>query len=136
MKILITILIVIGVVFGVFKLWEYWDKVSAEKEQVQRAADGSDIKAEDLQGMYWDVEQYLNEAKKKGPEAVAQFLERFDQSPKFKDPRRAWVELDYIVSITGSDPAQARRRFQEVKARVKTNSVVYPRIRAMEKTYE
>jgi len=136
MKLLISIAVVLLVVIGVFKLWDYWEKVSQEKEQIQKAADGSDVDGKQLQGMYWDVEQMYNEAVQKGPDAVKQFLDRFDKSPKFKDPRKAWVELDYVVSVTGSDPVLAKQRFQSVKERVRTNSVVYPRIRAMSKTYE
>jgi ABC-type nitrate/sulfonate/bicarbonate transport system substrate-binding protein len=136
MKLLISILIILMVILGAFKLWDYWDKVSQEQEQNQKAADGSDVDPKQLQGMYWDVEQIYNEALQKGPEAVKQFLDRFEKSPKFKDPRKAWVELDYVVSITGSDPVQAKQRFLTVKERVRTNSVVYPRLRAMAKTYE
>ena len=136
MKVLISIFIVIVVVLGAFKLWDYWDKVSQEKEQSQKASDGSDVDPTQLQGVHWDVEQFYKEAQAKGPEAVKQFLDRFDKSPKFKDPRRAWMELDYVVSLTGSDPVEAKRRFNMVKERIKTNSVVYPRIRSMAKTYE
>lgn len=136
MKALISILIVLIVILGAFKLWDYWEKVSQEQEQNQKAADGSDVDPNRLRGMEWDVEPIYAEARQKGPVEIGKFLERFDKSPKLKDPRKAWIELDYIVSITSSDPVAAKRRFQGVKERVKTNSVVYPRIRAMSKTFE
>ncbi|MFM1768037.1 MAG: hypothetical protein RJA22_566 [Verrucomicrobiota bacterium] len=136
MKALISILVVLVLVMGGMKLYEYWEKVSREEELKERAADGSDIKPEELRGVEWDAEEYHRKALQEGPEAVKRFLDRFDKSPKFKDPRRAWIELDYIVSITRTDPVEARQRFKVVKERVRTNSVVYPRIRAMSKTYE
>jgi len=136
MKVLISILVLLVAVMGGMKLYEYWEKVSREEELNQKAADGSDIKGEDLQGMQWDVEQLYNTAKQEGPDALKRFFDRFEKSPKLKDPRKAWIELDYVVSITGSDPVQAKQRFQSVKQRVRTNSVVYPRTRAMAKTYE
>ena len=136
MKALISILIVLMLILGAFKLWDYWEKVSQEQELNQKAADGSDVDPTRLRGVEWDVENLYLEARQKGPDDVRKFLDRFDKSPKFKDPRRAWIELDYIVSITSSDPVAAKQRFLDVKERIKTNSAVYPRIRAMSKTYE
>jgi hypothetical protein len=136
MKVAISIIIVILVGVGVFKLWEYWDRVSQEKVQTERAADGSDIKENQLPGMPWELEQRYTAAKQKGVAGVRDFLDAYRKAPKFEDPRKAWVELDYALLITGSDPLEAKRIFLDVKQRIPTNSVIYPRIRAMSKTYE
>jgi len=136
MKIAISIIVIILVCVGGFKLWEYWDKVSQEKEQTEKAADGSDIKEYQLPGMPYELEQRYTAAKQKGTASVKDFLDAYRKAPKFEDPRKAWVELDYALLITGSDPLEAKRIFLDVKERTSTNSVIYPRIRAMSKTYE
>lgn len=136
MKVLISILIVLGVVFTVWKGYEYWDRVNTEKEKSERAASGADLKPEELPGMPYQIMENYRKAQERGPAGVKAFLEAYEKAPSFQDPRKAWVELDYIVSITGSDPVEAKRRFASVKERVSTNSPIYFRIRSLEKTYE
>ena len=137
MKILISILVVLAVSVGAYKLWEYWDRVSQEKEINQKAADGSDITEYQLPGMAsFELEQRYQKAKQNGVTGLRDFLDAYRKSPKFGDPRKAWIELDYAVLITGSDPKEAKRIFLDVKERIPTNSVIYPRIRAMSKTFE
>ena len=136
MKVLISILIILGVIFTAWKGYDYWDRVNTEKDKSERKASGADIVPNDLPGMpYQLIEKYRNAASK-GPEAMKAFLDAYDKAPSFQDPRKAWVELDYIVSITSSDPLAAKKRFAAVKGRVSTNSPVYFRIRSLEKTYE
>ena len=55
---------------------------------------------------------------------------------KIADPRKAWIELDYVVLLAQSSPGAARQKFQEVKSRVQPDSPVYGRVRQLEKTYE
>lgn len=137
MKAAISILVIIIVAVGGYKLWEYWDKVSQEKELNEKAADGSDITEYQLPGMAsYELEQRYVQAKQKGAAAIKDFLETYRKAPKFQDPRKAWIELDYVLLINGSDPLEAKRIFLDVKQRIPTNSVIYPRIRAMSKTYE
>ncbi len=136
MKAAISILVIIIVAVGGYKLWEYWDRVSQEKEQTEKTADGSDIKEYQLGGMTYELDQRYAAAKQKGAPAIKDFLDAYRNAPKFEDPRKAWIELDYVLLITRSDPLEAKRIFLDVKQRIPTNSVIYPRIRAMSKTYE
>ena len=137
MKVVISILVILFVGVGAFKLWEYWDRVSQEKETTQKAADGSDIQEYQLPGMAsYELEQRYNKAKQNGAAAMKEFLDAYRDAPKFGDPRKAWIELNYAVLITSSDPVEAKKIFLDVKQRTPTNSIIYPRIRAMSKTYE
>ena len=136
MKVVISILIIIFVGVGAFKLWEYWDRVNLEKEQTERAADGSDIKEQQLSGMSYELAERYNQAKQKGASGVKDFLEAYGKAPTFEDPRKAWIELDYALLIVGSDPLEAKKIFLDVKQRTPTNAFIYPRIRAMSKTFE
>jgi hypothetical protein len=137
MKVVISILVILAVGVGAFKLWEYWDRVNQEKETTQKSADGSDISEYRLSGMgSYELEQRYTKAKQNGPAAMKEFLDTYRNAPKFDDPRKAWIELDYAVLITPSDPLEAKKIFLDVKQRIPTNSPIYPRIRAMSKTYE
>ena len=136
MKALLSILIVIGVIFAAYKGYEYWEKVSHDEELTEKAQRGTDIRPGELPGMPWQIEQKYRELEAKGAQGMKAFLETYRNAPSFKDPRKAWIELDYMVMITGSDPIEAKKIFADVKSRVKTNSVIYPRIRSLAPTYE
>jgi hypothetical protein len=136
MKALISILILLVLGVGTVKLIEYWNKVEADKDLAEKERQGENIDGSRLQGMPWELEQNYREAQAKGPSGVKKFLEAYSKAPKFKDPRLGWIQLDYAVSILTTDPVEARAIFNEVKNRVKTNSVIYPRIRSMEKNFQ
>jgi hypothetical protein len=136
MKILITILVILGVVVGAYKLFDYWEKTSADQEVNKKAEDGSDIQEAMLPGMPYQLEMKYGQAKQKGVTGVREFLEAYGKAPKFEDPRKAWVELDYVVMIAGSDPVEAKKIFADVKGRIRTNAPIYRRIRSMSKTFE
>src|SRR5436309_15219652 len=91
MKVVISIIVILFVVVGAYKLWEYWDRVSQEKELNQKAADGSDITEYQLPGMgSFELEQRYNKAKQNGAAGLKEFLDAYRKSPKFNDPRKAW----------------------------------------------
>ena len=136
MKILITILVILFVVMGAYKLFDYWDQTSQDQEVTKRAADGSDIQESMLPGMPYQLEQKYGQAKQKGPSAVKEFLDAYGKAPKFEDPRKAWVQLDYVVMIMGSDPVEAKTIFLDVQSRIRTNAPIYRRIRSMEHTFK
>ena len=136
MKILISILIVLGVIFGVYKGYEYWEKVNQEKELNEKAQQGDNIDPNRLSGLPWQIEQKYREAVGRGAPGLKAFLEAYRKAPSFEDPRKAWIELDYMLLISGSDPLEAKKIFADVKARTRTNSVIYPRIRSLSATYQ
>ena len=133
MKVLISVAVLIAALVGVWQLWEYWDKVSKEKQQAIEEA-GKFVDSRSLQGLPSQLEQSLQEAQTRGPESFGQWLER--HRPFIQDPRLAAIELDYVVAVTRLKPLEAKRIFADVKARVPESSPLTKRIRAMEKTYE
>ena len=133
MKIAITILIVAIVGFGGYKLWEYWDQTQQQKTV---ADPNQGVQPQSLPGLPSQLETKLQEAQRKGPEAFKEFIDTIKKSPFVKDPRLAWIELDYVVMIAPKDPAEAKRIFAKVKDRTPQNSPVYPRIKSLEKTFE
>ncbi|MBI2927721.1 MAG: hypothetical protein HYY24_18650 [Verrucomicrobia bacterium] len=52
------------------------------------------------------------------------------------DPRLADIELDYVLLIGRTDPAEAKRVFADVRRRTPPNSPVYERVKRLSRTYE
>jgi len=135
MKGFITILIIVGAIFDGWKLFDYWDETTRERETKQQAAN-SGLDPKQLPGLPPQLEGPLEEAYKKGAPGLKEWLEKSKRAPQIKDPRLAWIELDYVVLITHDNPLEAKRVFARVKQRTSPQSPVYPRIKALEKTYE
>jgi hypothetical protein len=134
MKIALSILIIFGVCFGGWKIWDYWAKVREQENVVQE--EPVELNPTSIPGLPYALEQKLTEAKQRGPKTFKQFIDAWKNSPEVKDPRLAWIELDYVTMIASSDPIEAKRIYLEVKQRIPTNSVIYPRIRSLAKAYE
>jgi hypothetical protein len=76
----------------------------------------------------------LEIARNRGATGLRDFLARYGKN--IDDPRRAWIELDYVVLLAQSSPGEARREFAKVKSRIQSDSPVYNRVKQLEKTYE
>jgi|SRR4051794_6098594 hypothetical protein len=133
MKPLIIILVVVGVIFGGWKMWEYWDTVDQQKEASEKIPEVS----EDQMGrMTPELETSLQEAKKKGAAGVKDWLNKYQKSPKIPEARLAWIKLDYVLMASQSEPLEAKKVFAQVKENTPTTSPVYPRIKKLEKSYQ
>jgi hypothetical protein len=137
-KTLISIAIVALLGFGGWKAYQVWEKYSTEKDlQEQQAAAVANVVPEQLPGMPvgWEENfQKANDAAKNGDvRALHDWLKAHGQ--QVDDPRRAWIELDYMVMISKTDPQEAKAIFDSVKDRTPQDSLVYPRIKQLEKTY-
>ena len=136
MRVLIGILIVLLLILGGWKVWEHWQKVSEQQERGTLAETKVEVNPDALEGLPYQLVPKLQEAQQRGPQAVKQFLDMWRNSPGVRDPRLAWIELDYLNMIASSDPLEAKRIFLSVKQRIPTNSIIYPRIRSLSKSYE
>ncbi len=134
MRVLIGILIVVAVLFGGWKVWEYWQNVSEQQEGGPRREARAEIRPDSLEGMPYQLIPKLQEAEQRDAKTLKQFIETWRGS--IKDPRLAWIELDYVNRIAVENPVEAKKVFLSVKQRVPTNSVIYPRIQALSKSYE
>jgi len=136
MKVLIGILICLIVGLGVYKIWEHWNQVQEQNSLEEKKAAGPNIDPRTLPGLPWQLDLKLTEAQQAGPEAFKRFVEQLRKYPDVKDPRLAWIELDYAVLISSSDPLKAKQIYYDVKKRTPTDSPIYPRIRQLAKTYD
>lgn len=135
MKALITILIIAGVAFGGYKIWDYWDTVQQEKENKDKNPPAQ-ISGEQLEGLPQKLQASLQQAQKNGSKALKEWIDKTKRAGLVKDPRLAWIELDYVMMITKDDPIEAKKIFAEVKQRTPPDSKVYPRVKSLEKNYE
>ena len=133
-KVLIAIVIIAVVALGGYQLFEYWDKVQNEKLEEQKQAASSVVNPDSLAGLPESWRTSLNNAEQQGSAALGAWLKTY--GAKVQDPRKAWIELDYVVMITRDNPQEAKRIFGEVKDRVLPTSPVWPRIHDLEKSYQ
>ena len=136
MKVLIGVMIALIIGIGGFKLFEHWEAVKERRVLDEKAAQGADINPDQLPGLPWQLVQKLRDAEKAGPGSVKNFIEYCKRVPDVKDPRLAWIELDYVVMITSTDPIEAKKIFHAVKKRTPEDSPIQPRLKAMAKNYE
>ena len=135
MKIVIGLVVIIAVLVGAFKIWEYWDKVSHDRDIAEQEAQAKlNISPDSLPGMPEDLRESYNIVKNNGPQALGKWLKSVGS--RVDDPRRASIELDYVVGIASSDPQEAKRVFADVKGRIPETSPIYPRVKSLEKTYQ
>jgi hypothetical protein len=135
MKALISILIVLVVGLGIWKVWDYWDRVSTDRAAAERAAK-REITPGELGGMPYQLERTLQEATKQGPAPLKAWIDKYKAAGAVKDPRLAWIELDYVLMISRDNPLEAKKLFNSIKQRIPPESPVYKRIKSLEKTYE
>lgn len=131
---LITIAIVLALLYGGWQFFLYWEKVKNEKEEQQKAAAAAVVTSASLSGLPQQFEQSLEIAQRNGPAALRNWLKTYGSA--VQDPRKAWIELDYCVMIAREDPSEARRVFAAVKERTPPTSLVWPRIKQLEPTYQ
>lgn len=132
-KLISAFLIVLVIVAG-WKLVAYYRQVEEQNRTQKKIETGADVRPEQLEGLPYELNQSLQAAQQNGSAGLRDWLKYY--GAQVKDPRKAWIELDYCRSAMRDDPQDARRVFQAVKARTPTNSPVYPRVRQLERTFE
>ena len=135
MKIVIALVAVIVVLAGAYKIWEYWDKVSHDRDIAeQEAAAKLNVSPDSLPGLPENLRKSYETVRGNGPVALGKWLQQVGS--QVDDPRKASIQLDYVVGIAATDPQEAKRVFADVKGRITKDSPVYPRMESLAKTYE
>jgi hypothetical protein len=132
---LIGVLIVALVCWGGYELFELWDRYDTAKDIKAQEDSRPQITTGDQVGrMTPELEKTLEIATKRGAVGIKDWLNAY--GTKVEDPRKAWIQLDYVVLLSRDNPAEAKKVFDEVKARTPENSPVYPRIQKLEQNYD
>jgi hypothetical protein len=135
MRFLIGLVIIIGLAMGAYQLHEYWGNFKDKEPGAATApAPPPDVSGDQLPGLPPKLQPMLEVAQRRGAPGLRDFLAQYGKT--IDDPRRAWIELDYVVLLAQSSPGEARQKFQEVKSRVQPGSPVYNRVQQLAKTYE
>jgi hypothetical protein len=130
----IAVLIVALMLFGVFKLFFYFEQVKNERETAQKQAAAALVIGDQLEGLPQSLVASLQAAQTQGTAGLRNWLKTFGHA--VQDPRKAWIELDYVVMLARENPAEARKLFAEVKQRTPPSSPVWPRIKQLQSTFE
>jgi hypothetical protein len=133
-KTLIIIVVVVVVGLGGWQLFEYWQKVQDEKDNEAKNAAAAVVNPDTLPGLPYGYDASLHAAQQQGVDALGNWLKLY--GPNVQDPRKAWLQLDYVLLLTRQNPQEAKRIFNEVKDRTLPTSPVWPRIHDMEKSYQ
>jgi hypothetical protein len=135
---IIAILLVVVAVWGGWALYEYWQSVkeSKESDEVTQRAERK-VTIEDLGGaLPGNLEQEYEQAKREGAAGLRRFLEKNKNNRALKDPRKAWIQLDYLILLSMTNPGEAKAIYADVKSRVNPGSAVYERVKRLQHTYE
>ena len=100
----------------------------------QEDSPGNPADPANLPGLPAQLEPLLQAAQKQGPKTMKKWLDYYGS--QLEDPRKAWIQLDYVLAVSSEDMVEARQVFAEVKARVPKSSPVYARVKRLEKAYE
>ncbi len=131
---LIGAAIIIGLLYGGWELFLYWDRVKNEEQTTRKEEAGAAVSPQQLAGMPYQLEASLSAAQRDGSAGLRNWLKTY--GPTIQDPRKAWIELDYVVALSRENPAEARRLFATIKERTGPSSPVWKRIKDLEKTYQ
>lgn len=134
MKIVITLVVIVGLFLAGRMGYQYYESFQPKEAAPAAAAGPVDMPDEQLPGMPPSLQAQLDEARQRGADGLRGFLAAHAKA--ISDPRLASIELDYVVLITPSNPAEACRIFARVKERLEPDSPVYGRMKKLEKTYE
>jgi hypothetical protein len=130
----IAVLVVALMMFGAYKLFFYFEQVKNERETAQKQATAAQVAGDQLEGLPQSLVASLQAAQTQGTAGLRNWLKTFGHA--VQDPRKAWIELDYVVMLARENPAEARKLYAEVKQRTPPSSPVWPRIKQLQSTFE
>ena len=128
---LILIAILVAAALGMRELSRYYDRVKKESGEGPKVEESAEPKMPSLPTP--QLENSLQQAMAGGAAAFGEWISKYGQLAP--EPRRAAIELDYAQMLVRSNPAEAKRVYEAVKARVGPDSLVYGRVKKMEKTF-
>lgn len=131
---LIGALIIVLVLFGGWNLFVYWEKVKNEEDVKRKQTVAVSGHGQHLEGVPQGLEASVQRAHQAGAAALGVWLKT--HSASIKDPRKAWLELEYAMLLSRENPAEAKRIYAGVASRTTESSPVYKRVKELEKTYQ
>lgn len=134
MKFLITVVIALGLSLGAWQVYQLWEKSQPPPPVAAAPAPPPTPDGPQLPGLPPRLQPALDAAQQRGAAGLRDFLAA--NAKAVADPRLASIQLDYVLLVTQSDPAEARKVFAKVKDRLSPGSSVYNRMKQLEPTYQ
>ena len=136
MKQLIAILLIAGLFLIAKQILSSYSSIKQSDSGSGQSARNapSQVVSESLPGMPPSMEPSFQAAQRQGAIGVKNWLGRYRNY--VADPRLGAIELDYVILISRQDSFEARRVFQEVKARTPPSSPLYERIKRLENSFQ
>ncbi len=132
-KIIGAVILVLALLGG-WGVYTYWETFQGKKEKQQQQAVRNKVSPDQLPGLPTDLVPSLDIAQKQGSKAMHNWL--LAHRNACRDPRLAWIELDYCMMIFRDNPAEARRVFASVQQRTQPSSPVWPRVQELKGSFE
>ena len=133
-KLMVILAIAIALFVG-WKIFIYYDELAHDEYVAKKDAAAATITSGDqLQGLPSPLEPSLKSAQSQGTAAFGIWLKA--NGKNVQEPRKTWIELDYCTALARERPGEARSLYKEIKARTAQTSLVWPRIKSLEKTFE
>jgi len=135
MRQFLTVVMVVALVWLGWKFSHYAQEKIGSKPTQQ---DASEAPAKGkLPGLAASLEPGYEAAKRDGAEGVRRWLAK--HQPEIREPRLTDIELDYVLLLRGSNPAEAaeaKRLLAAIQVRISPTSPVYKRFEQLAKTYQ
>jgi hypothetical protein len=128
MKALISLALIIGLYLLGKAMFEGYQANERKRNPQQQNATPNVV-----EGLPPQFEESLAAAQAQGAPALRAWLQKYGQYAR--DPRLAEIQLDYVVLVSRTNPAEAKQFFQAVKSRTPKTSPVYERVKRLEPTY-
>jgi len=129
------IFVVVIVLWGGWKMFELWDNYDKDKDvRAAEAEAASHFTPSDLPGMPRNLESTYPMAQKGGATGIRNWLKAYGAT--LQDPRKAWIELDYVVAVATQDPSEAKKVYADVKSRDVNSDRVKKRLKELAPTYK
>jgi hypothetical protein len=132
MKALITLALIVGLYLLGKAMFEGYQAQERRKNPQQQNT-GAGPAASVLEGLPPQFEESLAAAQAQGAPALKAWLGKYGQFAR--DPRLADIQLDYVVLVSRTNPAEAKQFFRAVQSRTPKTSRVYERVKRLEPTF-
>ena len=130
---LLLVLLIASVVYGVYRISKVYEAADVEERARVREA-ASEVSPEaSLPALSPQAEATLAAAAAAGAPALKTWLEA--NARFIPEPRLSAIQLDYAQLLIRSNPAEARRIYEAVKARTPAGSPLAPRLARLSKTF-
>jgi hypothetical protein len=131
---LLLVLLIASVVYGVYRISRVYEAADVEERARAREAASEVAPEASLPALSPQAEATLAAATAAGAPALKTWL---DANARFiPEPRLSAIQLDYAQILIRSNPAEARRIYNAVKARTPAGSPLAPRLSRLSKTFQ